>query len=172
MKFFYLMLSLLINQYCHADVDYVDKIKAYVDFEEGKIWLHNEGKDKLLISTSGSILNLDSNIDSEDRVNLDPGFSKTKWLFFLDIDTPNVKDFIKIENYDKSRKIFDKKGYLKLSTFVFKINKDRVIEGPLIAPSIRCYPVDYTKLDNTTFGVHKIDLKKVENQKKTPDKKQ
>lgn len=152
--------------------DYNHKVKAYIDFNEKKMWFHNENKDRILIATNGSVLELDKGIVGGGEVKIYGRQSTFRWLFLVSNKEPLFQDYIEIKGFQKVKNYMNKEGSFKLKTVFFKIGEDYKMEGPLISQMIDCYPVPQGGILKSTFDVHKIDLDKLRSEhRKTLPKK-
>ena len=45
---------------------------------------------------------------------------------------PHKNNFVKIDDFDKTKRIFEAKGHIEVATTVYRLSQDRVLSGPYI----------------------------------------
>lgn len=111
------------------------EISGFIDFEEKKIWFYSTADDALCISLTGSTLQLDQMLASRGSnavVRIYRAIYYTTCIMALPQKKPHKNNFVKIDGFEKTKQIFDDKGFIEIATPVYRISKDSVLSGPYI----------------------------------------
>lgn len=111
------------------------EIFGLVDFDRGMLWFTSTSKNQLLISLTGSVLDVDHLLDyNEDEVCLRPYNVQqgNQWLMAIPKGKPSVWRYIRIENFSKTKFFYERDGFIEVSAPIFKLSDEKVLSGPYI----------------------------------------